>query len=205
MKRDFLEGLGLEKDVIDKIMDENGADIQREKQAAQNAKADADALRQQLEDRDEDLETLRKNAGNTEDIQKRLDELQEKYDTDTQNYKDQLSARDYADAMSQAISGASLKFSSKGAERAFRAELKAKGLTLKDGALEGFDDFVKAQREADPDAFAPDKPGPKFVRPGGGVGGNEGATNLGIKFAERIGKDAAAANKAAADVINIYK
>lgn len=205
MKRDFLEGLGLEKDVIDKIMDENGADIQREKQAAQNAKADADALRQQLEDRDKDLETLRKDAGNTQNIQKRLDELQEKYDTDTQNYKDQLSARDYADAMSQAISGASLKFSSKGAERAFRAELKAKGLTLKDGALEGFDDFVKAQREADPDAFAPDKPGPKFVRPGGGVGGNDGATNLGIKFAERIGKDAAAANKAASDVINIYK
>jgi len=205
MKRDFLEGLGLEKDAIDKIMTENGADIQREKQATQNAKADADALRQQLEDRDKDLETLRKNAGNTEDIQKRLDELQEKYDTDTQNYKDQLSARDYADAMSQAISGASLKFSSKGAERAFRAELKAKGLNLKDGALEGFDDFVKAQREADPDAFAPDKPGPKFARPGGGVGGDEGATNLGIKFAERIGKDAAAANKAAADVINIYK
>lgn len=205
MKREFLEGLGLEKDAIDKIMSENGADIQREKQATQNAKADADALRQQLEDRDKDLETLRKDAGNTQDIQKRLDDLQEKYDTDTKNYKDMLSARDYADAMSQAISGASLKFSSRGAERAFRAELKAKGLILKDGTLEGFDDFVKAQREADPDAFAPDKPGPKFARPGGGVGGNEGATNLGIKFAERIGKDAAAANKAAADVINIYK
>lgn len=205
MKREFLEGLGLEKDAIDKIMSENGADIQREKQATQNAKADADALRQQLEDRDKDLETLRKDAGNTQDIQKRLDDLQEKYDTDTKNYKDLLSARDYADAMSQAISGASLKFSSRGAERAFRAELKAKGLPLKDGTLEGFDDFVKAQREADPDAFAPDKPGPKFARPGGGVGGNEGATNLGIKFAERIGKDAAAANKAAADVINIYK
>lgn len=205
MKREFLEGLGLEKDAIDKIMSENGADIQREKQATQNAKADADALRQQLEDRDKDLETLRKDAGNTQDIQKRLDDLQEKYDTDTKNYKDLLSARDYADAMSQAISGASLKFSSRGAERAFRAELKAKGLILKDGTLEGFDDFVKAQREADPDAFAPDKPGPKFARPGGGVGGNEGATNLGIKFAERIGKDAAAANKAAADVINIYK
>lgn len=205
MKREFLEGLGLEKDAIDKIMSENGADIQREKQATQNAKADADALRQQLEDRDKDLETLRKDAGNTQDIQKRLDDLQEKYDADTKNYKDLLSARDYADAMSQAISGASLKFSSRGAERAFRAELKAKGLILKDGTLEGFDDFVKAQREADPDAFAPDKPGPKFARPGGGVGGNEGATNLGIKFAERIGKDAAAANKAAADVINIYK
>ena len=205
MKREFLESLGLEKDVIDKIMSENGADIQREKQTAENAKADAAALRQQLADRDKDLDDLRKSAGDLDGIKKQLSDLQSKYDTDTQNYKDQLSARDYADAMRQAISGASLKFSSKGAERAFRAELKAKGLTLKDGALEGFDDFVKAQREADPDAFAPDKHGPKFARPGGGVGSNEGATNLGIKFAERIGKDAAAANKAAADVINIYK
>lgn len=31
MKRDFLEGLGLEKDTVDKIMAENGADLEREK------------------------------------------------------------------------------------------------------------------------------------------------------------------------------
>lgn len=31
MKRDFLEGLGLEKDVIDQIMAENGKDIEAEK------------------------------------------------------------------------------------------------------------------------------------------------------------------------------
>ena len=29
MKREFLEGLGLEKEVIDKIMAENGTDIER--------------------------------------------------------------------------------------------------------------------------------------------------------------------------------
>lgn len=34
MKRDFLEGLGLEKDVVDKILDENSRDIGREKQKA---------------------------------------------------------------------------------------------------------------------------------------------------------------------------
>ena len=31
MKREFLKGLGLEDSVIDKIMAENGADIEREK------------------------------------------------------------------------------------------------------------------------------------------------------------------------------
>lgn len=31
MKRDFLESLGLEKDAVDKIMAENGADLEKEK------------------------------------------------------------------------------------------------------------------------------------------------------------------------------
>ena len=31
MKRDFLEALGLEKETVDKIMAENGADLEREK------------------------------------------------------------------------------------------------------------------------------------------------------------------------------
>ena len=39
MKREFLEGLGLEKEVIDKIMEENGKDINAEKAKA-NAKED---------------------------------------------------------------------------------------------------------------------------------------------------------------------
>ena len=36
-------------------------------------------------------------------------------------------------------------------------------MELKDGELSGLDDFIKAQREADPDAFAPDKPAPRGV------------------------------------------
>lgn len=42
MKRKFLEDLGLEKEAIDKIMAENGNDVNA-------AKADYEALKQQLE------------------------------------------------------------------------------------------------------------------------------------------------------------
>ena len=42
MKRKFLEDLGLEKDAIDKIMAENGSDVNA-------AKADYEATKQQLE------------------------------------------------------------------------------------------------------------------------------------------------------------
>ena len=44
MKRDFLEALGLEKETVDKIMAENGADLEREKAKTTAARADlADA------------------------------------------------------------------------------------------------------------------------------------------------------------------
>lgn len=48
MKREFLEGLGLQKDVIDKIMAENGSDINREKQKAEGYKTQLDTAQQAL-------------------------------------------------------------------------------------------------------------------------------------------------------------
>ena len=84
--------------------------------------------------------------------------------------------------MSSAISGAGLKFSSKAAEKAFRNELKEKGLAVKDGALEGFEEFVKTQKEADPEAFAPEKPAAQIVGKTG-AGGDPGVLSAGARAA----------------------
>ena len=198
MKREYLKELGLEDEIIDKVLAENGKDIEREKGKAEAAKADAENLKTQLADRDKDLEELKKNVGSA-------DELKAKYDKDTEAYKAQIAERDYSAAASAAITGANVKFSSKGAERAFRDELKAKGLTLKDGALEGFDDFLKAQREADPGAFASDKPTPSFGRPVGAGGKDNGTENIGIALAKSIGAATAQNNKTYSDVLSQYK
>lgn len=48
MKRDFLESLGLEKDTIDKIMTENGNDINREKAKADEYKSQLDSAKETL-------------------------------------------------------------------------------------------------------------------------------------------------------------
>lgn len=48
MKRDFLEGLGLEKDVIDQIMAENGKDITREKTKADSVQTQLNAANEKL-------------------------------------------------------------------------------------------------------------------------------------------------------------
>lgn len=55
MKRDFLEGLNLDADVIDKIMAENGKDVQREKAKY----ADYDDIKTQLETANKTIEKFK--------------------------------------------------------------------------------------------------------------------------------------------------
>ena len=59
MKREFLEGLGLEKEVIDKVMAENGKDIEAEKTKTKNAEADRDRYKEQLDTTNEELERFK--------------------------------------------------------------------------------------------------------------------------------------------------
>lgn len=204
MNRKFLEDLNLDKETVDKILDENSRDIVREKQKAEQAKSDLAEAQEQLAQRGKDLEELTKSAGGVEEVKRQLKELQDKYTADTEAYQKQLAERDYADAMTRAITDKGIKFSSKAAERAYIADLKAKGLELKDGALVGFDAYHKAQMEADPTAFQTDKPTPTFVKPIGMGGQNIQTKTDGERLAESIGRTASATAKASSDIISMY-
>lgn len=59
MKRELLEKLGLEKEAIDKIMDENGIDIEAEKAKVAAAEADRDKYKEQLEESTKALEAFK--------------------------------------------------------------------------------------------------------------------------------------------------
>lgn len=183
MKREFLEGLGLEKTVVDQILDENSRDIGREKQKTDAAKEDAEALRTQLADRDKDIEELK--ALDADGLKQQLSNLQEKYNTETEQFKAQIADRDYSDAVARAISDKGIKFSSKAAEKAYIADLKAKKLELKDGILSGFEDYHKSQMESDPTAFQSEKPSPSFVRPVG-PGGPPASESKGAMYAKQF-------------------
>lgn len=205
MKRDFLEGLGLEKEVVDKIMAENGADLEKEKAKTNAAKADLAEAKEKITEVQSERDRLKTSNGDVVSVQKKLDDLQAKYDADIAERDNKLAARDYDDAINRAIAGKSLKFSSKYAEKAFKDLLKEKKLEVKDGKLEGLDDFIKEQKAADPDAFAPDKPTPRIVSPTGG-GSNPPGTHQTIaeQLASSIGKAKAESGKAANDVISMY-
>ena len=94
MKRKFLEDLGLEKEPVDKIMAENGADVNAAKADYDTLKQQMDAQAQQIKERDKQLEELKKTAGDHEELQKQIAALQaenksakEKYEADMKELK----------------------------------------------------------------------------------------------------------------------
>lgn len=162
MKKEELLALGITEEQADKVLAMNGKDIEKHKNAAEAAKGQVTTLTQQLADRDKDLTDLKGKATDVEAVQQKLDDLQKKYDTDTQAFQKQIADREYSDALSAAFAGEKVAFTSKAAERSIRESLMGDRLTLKDGKLEGFADRLKALRDSDPDAFQSEKPDPSF-------------------------------------------
>lgn len=93
--------MGLEKETIDKIMDENGKDINA-------AKQDYDAMKGQLDAANQTISGLQEAANklNGEALQTKLTELQGKYDADTQALQQQLAAAQLNGALETAMAKA---------------------------------------------------------------------------------------------------
>lgn len=72
MKREFLKGLNLEEEVIDKIMSQYGEDIEKYKAQAD----ELEKLKKDLKNRDEQLETLKTSTANIDDLKKQIETLQ---------------------------------------------------------------------------------------------------------------------------------
>lgn len=107
MKRKFLEDLGLEKEVIDKIMAENGNDINEEKKNTTQAEADRDAFKQQLADAQKSLEGFK--DVNVDDLKAQITTLNETIKTNKKQYDQDLADRDFNSAIDTAITGAGAK------------------------------------------------------------------------------------------------
>lgn len=152
MERKFLEGLGLEKEVIDQILDQNSAEIGKHKKAVEAAETERDGLKTQLDEANKAIKGFE--GLDVEGIKAKAEEWETKYNTDTQALKDQLAAKEYEYSVNGAVTG--LKFTSESARKAFVADLTAKKLPVQDGMLLGMEDFVKAYQETDPAAFAPE-------------------------------------------------
>lgn len=190
MKRDEIKGIlesiseGGVDTALDRIMTINGNDIN-------SAKAELNGIKETLSKRESEIEALKAKPDKSGELQKQLDELNARYETDTKALSAKIAEREYNDAVNAMIAENKIRFSSKSAENYFKSELKSKNLELSEGKLKGFDEFYKEQFEADKSAFVSDdeKP-PKFL----GASGNAGTApddfvvRQAKKFNEKYGK-----------------
>lgn len=146
MKRKSLEELGLEKDVIDKIMTENGNDINAAKAELSGVTAERDKLKQDIKEREGQIETLKKSAGSGEDLKKQIEALQ------AENRKEKISY-----AVEKALTAAKAKNVT--AAKAMLKDLD-KAEFSEDGSIKGLSEQIKALQkdEATKFLFEEEKP-----------------------------------------------
>lgn len=181
MKREFLEGLNLNKEAIDKIMAENGKDIEAEKKKTANIQNKLDTANTELTTVKEQLESANSTIQSYKDmdiegIKRSADEWKEKYEADTKKLQDDLKAKDYDYAAKDYIN--QFKFIDDEVKEIVLNKFKSKEFKLEEGKFLGADDFMKDYQEAHKSLFvqeAPEgNPTLQIVKPTGGEGNPAG-------------------------------
>ena len=116
MKRKFLEELGLEKEVVDKILDENMKDIgaakgeaDTYKQQLETAQKEVQSLTVQVKERDKQLETLKNSTGDMEQLKQEIATLQEGNKAAKQAHEAEMKRLRIDFAVDKALTGAKAK------------------------------------------------------------------------------------------------
>lgn len=100
MQRKFLEDLGIDKDIIDKIMDENGKDINREKDKANSFKEQLDEAR----------ETLKGFEGvDVKELQGKIATLTSDLEQKDKDYQEKIAEMEFNSLLDSAISSSGAK------------------------------------------------------------------------------------------------
>ena len=135
---------------LQKLVDENYKTVAEFDKKVGRLETERDGLQSQL---DTAAETLKKFEGiDADQIKAELAAATKKAEDAEQSLKDQLEERDYNDALKACM--AEVKFSSNAARDAILAKIRQQGLNRDGDKLLGFEDAIKAAREADPEAFA---------------------------------------------------
>jgi len=151
MKRAFLSGLGLDDDVINKIMDANGADIEKEKAVVKSLKEDHDNLKLKMSDMETELKTaLNAESSDIGSLKKSVDDWKAKAEAAQAEIE---KAKTEADAK---ISGwefdrdldAALKAAKVKDPRIVLPLLNREGLKRTDKGIEGLDEQLKPFTES---------------------------------------------------------
>jgi hypothetical protein len=161
MKREDLAKLGLtDEKIIDAIMDAHGKDIEKQKSAAETAKASADALQSQLAEANKAIEGFK--GMDIEGVKKSADEWKSKAEQAQAEAAKQIASLKFDHALDSALLGAKAKNA-----KAVKALLNSNDLKMaEDGSILGLDKQLESIKKDNDYLFESDKPIPQFITGG---------------------------------------
>jgi archaellum component FlaC len=180
MKRDFLKGLGIEdKDIIDKIMDENSADIGK-------AKGDLEDVKNQLTSTTNELNNLKDATKDYESLKNQVTQLT----TDKTNLQNELTTKVAQIQKAHAIEGGVRDAKAKNV-KAVMALLDMEKITYENDELKGLTDQLDALTKGEDTAFLfgeAQASSPAGTQPNNppSNGGNGGNAPTGKSFADAV-------------------
>lgn len=149
MKRDFLKNLGIEdKDIIDKILDENSSDIGRAKGELETYKNKVTELEGQVSAKDSEIATLKTQTGNVDALNQKITQLE----TDKTNLTNELNTKVSQIQKTHAIENGVRDAKAKNV-KAVMALLDMEKITFNEDKLEGLSDQLTALQSGESTSF----------------------------------------------------
>lgn len=140
MKRKFLEDMGLTKEQVDSILDENSQDIGKAKGDLDTANQEITSLREQIVDRDSQLETLKNSTGDVEALREQIATLQADNKTKDETHAAEIKQLKIDSAVLTALTGAKAK--NNAAVKALLKDLD-KAEFAEDGTIKGLAEQIE--------------------------------------------------------------
>lgn len=158
MKTEFLKSLGIEEEVITKIMSENGKDIEKYKTLSETQKTELENVKTQLVDANKQIEDFK--GMNIDEIKKSAEEYKTKFETAEQEHQNKLLEIEFNSKLEKFVNTQNLKNDIY--KKALIDRIKEKDLRFDNDVLLGGDDLVKSFKETYSDAFEDVTPKPQF-------------------------------------------
>jgi chromosome segregation ATPase len=149
MKRDFLKNLGIEdKDIIDKILDENSADIGRAKGELETYKNKVADLESDIKTKDTTIATLQTKADTVDGLNQKISQLEADKVTLTNDLNTKVGEIKKTHAIENCVRDAKAKNI-----KAVLAQLDMSKITFNDDKLEGLSEQLTALQSDESTSF----------------------------------------------------
>ena len=149
MKRDFLKNLGIEdKDLIDKILDENSADIGRAKGELETYKSQVNDLKNQISAKDNEIAELQTKANSVAGLNQQITQLTADKNQLTNDLNEQVTSLKKSYAIESGVRDAKAKN-----VKAVMALLDMEKITFADDALTGLTEQLENLQKGEDTSF----------------------------------------------------